>query len=172
MKTKVSTILILLIAIAFNSYGQKLEENKKDDFTGDTIKNVSWESLGISLSMDAYRYFRISKSNSNVSFELKITPFKAIVPKGSEIMFKLASGDVVTLKSMEDVESCLGCGATGYKASRTKGVYLKYLMSNEQCGKMKTDKVLKIRIYTSDGSLDWDIKDSVAKKIIKSLELI
>lgn len=172
MQKKTLFFLIFLINITLKSVAQKLEENKKDEFTGDTVKNVSWESLGVSFSMDAYRHFRISRTNSTIFFELKVAPWKITVDEGSEIMFKLANGEVVTLKTMKYTASCMGCGATALAASETKGIYLIYPITSEQAEKLISNKVSKIRIYTNEGTLDWDVKDSVAKKIMKSLELV
>ena len=59
MKKITLIIFILLTGVISKSFGQKIEENHTDDFTGKSIKRTSWESLFS--SSDGVAHFRVSK---------------------------------------------------------------------------------------------------------------
>jgi len=171
MKTKAFIILAIFATISIKSFGQKLEENKKDDFTNAVVKRTSWETLTASLSETAY--FRISQINGAESFDLKLMLYKIFyIGKDAELLLKLANGEVVSLKNLEYTITCKGCGAAGFAGSAAEGIQVTYPMSSEQVEKLKANKIVKIRINTSMGDVEDDIKDKRAEKIIKSLGLI
>ena len=57
------TYLVLFLFATINSFSQKLEENKKDEFTNQLIKSTSWENFAHKFSMDLnYRIVKIDSS--------------------------------------------------------------------------------------------------------------
>ncbi|HTK21201.1 MAG TPA: hypothetical protein VL442_16880 [Mucilaginibacter sp.] len=171
MKRKALIIFSVLIGLTLKTFAQKLEENKKDDFTNAAIKRTSWETLTSSLSETAY--FRISQVNGSETFDLKLMLYKIFyIGKDAELSFKLANGEIVTLKNLEYAITCKGCGAAGYSGSAAEGIQVTYPMSSEQVEKLKANKIVKVRIDTSMGYVEDDIKDKRAEKLIKSLGLL
>jgi hypothetical protein len=89
-KTALLTFAILFGA-TLHSFAQKIEENKKDDFTNEVIKKISWETLCSTLSTNAH--FRISLVNASEMFDLKVMSDKHFyIDKDQELMLKLDNG--------------------------------------------------------------------------------
>lgn len=163
--------LIILFCISAKSFGQKLEENKIDDFTKDSIKRTSWESLYSTISGNAH--YRFSLVNDNETFDFKLMLDRIFfIDKDMQIMFKLQNGDIVTLNNLEYTFTCKGCGATGFIGSEAQGIEVSYPISKHQVEKLKAGKIVKVRVYTSDGYLDENVKEKNAAKIIASLNLL
>jgi hypothetical protein len=81
-------------------------------------------------------------------------------------------GDVIKLQNLQDAKTCEGCGAVGFKGSQAPGIEVFYVLDKGQVEKLKAHNIVKVRIYTSEGYLENDIKDKVAQKIIASLNLL
>ncbi|MDB5274068.1 MAG: hypothetical protein JWO58_2435 [Chitinophagaceae bacterium] len=167
-----NTFLISLLLIPA-CFGQSLEENQKDAFTKRQIKRTSWETL--SMSMDFTAYYRISKIDSTIYFDLKMMIASGSVfaiNKGQEIMFKLTNGEIVKSGSLEYAITCTGCGAKGYVGSAAQGIDISYLLDSTQINLLKNNVVEKVRIYTTDGYVEHIIKSGAYTKLKKSLSLI
>jgi hypothetical protein len=171
MKKKTLLILIILVNITLRSIAQKLEENKKDDFTNDSIKHTSWETFCSSFTINSH--FRMSQINNQKTFDVKIMLDKMFfIDEDAKMMLKLASGEVVTLQNLKAAKTCSGCGAIGFRGSEAPGIEVVYPMTKEDVEKLKANKVVKVRIYTSLGYLEEDVKDKNSEKIGKSLTLL
>jgi len=46
------------------------------------------------------------------------------------------------------------------------------LISDEQIDQLKNNKITKVRVYTSEGYAECDVKEKDAEKVIKALELL
>lgn len=171
MKKTALIILILLTGIISKSFGQKLEENKKDDFTGNMIKRTSWENLFTTMTANAF--FRISLDGDNESFDFKYQDGSVFsIDKDQELLLKLDNGDVVTLKNYQYTTTCKGCGARGFTGSSAEGIQVLYLLSKDQITQLKAHKIVKVRINTVEGFFDHDVKDKNAVKIQDCLNLL
>lgn len=171
MKKKTFLFLLLMTAFAI-SYGQKLEENKVDDFTKSTIKRTSWETLNSTMKFTAF--FRVSKINDAEYFDLKLMMLNKIfsITEGQEIMFKFDDDEILTLKNSKTAVTCTGCGARGFSGSAAPGISVSYQMNKEQKALLATKKITKIRIYTSDGYIENDLKEKFDESIKKSVVLV
>jgi hypothetical protein len=171
MKKRIRLITVILIFITLKSFGQKLEENHADDFTHDIIKRTSWESLCSSFTANAH--FRISSINGSKTFDLRLMlDMHFFIDGGSTIMFKLGNGNVVTLKNLDYAKTCKGCGAVGLKGSGAPGIEVSYQLGGDEINQLEADKIVKVRIYTSNGYVDEDIKNKNSDKIEKALSLV
>lgn len=167
MKKKTS-LLLLLILIVVIGFGQKLEENKVDDFTKITIKRTSWEKL-----TKYYAHFRISKISDVEYFDLKLLLGKEFsIMEGQDIMFKFDNDEILTLKNSKTTITCTGCGAVGFGGSEGPGISVSYQMNKEQKTLLDTKKIIKVRIYTSDGYTENDVSEKFDNYIKKALTLI
>lgn len=171
MKKAVLLSLIILLGTTLHSFSQKLEENKIDEFTKNTVKRTSWETLCSTLFVNVH--FRISLIDGNESFDLKImTDDQFAIDKDQEIMFKLDDDEIIKFQNLQYTTTCEGCGAVGFVGSEAPGIQVLYPLSKEDAEKLKAHKVLKVRIYTDAGYIENDIKTKNANKITAALNLI
>ncbi len=171
MKKTTLIILTILTGLTLQSFGQKLQENKTDEFTKTSVKRTSWESLSSTSSANAH--FRISLVGDLETFDLKLMIDKVFaIDKDKEVMFKLDNGEILTVQNIEFEVTCNGCGAVGLQGSEAEGLQVSYLLSKDQIEKLKAHKIVKVRIDTNDGYIDADIKDKNADKFQKSLMLL
>jgi len=171
MKKTVLLITTMLTIISLQSFAQKLEENKVDDFTNKSVKRTSWETLYTTFTANAY--FRISNIDNTKYFDFKYqngTVFS--IDNGQELMFKLNNGDIVKVVNLNYTLTCTGCGAKGFTGSGAQGIEVSYPISDEQLKELKANKIVKVRFYTNDGYVENDIKDKAAEKIEQSLSLV
>jgi hypothetical protein len=172
MKKQTLLILAILFCITAKSFGQKLEENKVDDFTKSSVKRTSWESFYSSLG-SGNAHFRFSLVGDSETFDFRLMRDKVFsIDKDMQIMLKLDNGDIVTLNNLEYTITCNGCGAVGFAGSQAEGIDVRYPIDKEQVAKLKAGKVVKVRVYTGDGYIDQDIKDKNAAKITAALNLL
>lgn len=165
-------IIVFIFCNLSQIYGQTLDENKIDDFTNLKVKRTSWETLNMTYSYSAY--FRISRINDNNYFDLKMMlGGKAFsIDKNQEIMFKLNNNEFVKLQNPEFTVTCTGCGAKGFNGSGAQGLKISYPLNEDDINKLKNNTVVKIRIYTNDGYVENDTKESIANKIPIALMLV
>lgn len=170
------TILIVtvLIGLVSDAKAQTIEEDYIDEFTGDTITRTSWETLIFDSSYVSY--FRISRINNNEYFDLKlmfsVNGGKVFsIDKDQKIMFKLENGNFVKIPNSKYEITCNGCGAKGISGANAQGIKVSYPMINDQFNNLKNNLILKIRIYTTDGYIEFEPKKKHAKKIKVGLSL-
>jgi len=173
----IAFIITIFLFLHKHSFTQTLVENKVDEFTNNKVMRTSWETLNISWKYTGY--FRISQINETMYFDLKMSIAEGLskgrifsIGEGQEIMFKIESGEIIKLKNLKHEVTCIGCGAIGYAGSAGYGLSVSFLLSKENAEKLKNNKVVKIRIYTSDGYVEDDTKLKHAEKIISSLNLL
>jgi hypothetical protein len=170
MKKTALIVMILLAGVISKSFGQKLEENKTDDFTGKSVKRSSWETLFTTMTANAY--FRISLVADDKTFDLKYQDGSIFsIREDQELMLKLDDGNIITLKNSQTEITCKGCGAKGLNGSGAQGIQVLYPMTKDQANELKAHKILKIRINTVEGSIDNDVKDKNAVKVQACLNL-
>jgi hypothetical protein len=168
--------LILLTALLFPflmSSAQKIEKSIIDDFTGNKVIYTSWEKIksnnitGRNQLLARFRY-----ENNLQYFELKWITGESLgnqsgrfsVADDAKLLLKLSNGEVVTLKSIEYSIAQKGLGTTGLSFSALYGMHLKYI--GDDISKLSgKEYVTKVRIYTTDGYVDIELKEKDSKKI-------
>jgi hypothetical protein len=174
MKMRIVFLLcsILLIGSSNFLHGQKLSENEVDEFTGNTVMRTSWETLYASLKFTSY--YRVSKINNDYYLDLKIVMNGAVfsIDEGAELMIKLKTSEIISLSNLEFKVTCLGCGAKGLAYSSAQGIQVSYKLSKSQIDELKKGIGTKLRIYTSKGYLEGNIKARNYKKFKNALGLI
>jgi hypothetical protein len=175
MKKLTLITLVIIFGLSLKSSAQKLAENKVDDFTKDTIKNTSWETVYATLSTTVY--FRVSKISDTTAsaeyFNLKIMDGSRFsIDENEEMLFKMDNGDIVTIKNSKYTVTCRGCGSAGVFGTNMEGIDVSYRLPEDVIEKLKAGKVVKIRVHTNAGYYERDIKNRVAEKIQKCLALV
>ena len=151
--------------------GQSIAEDKIDEFTKTSIKRTSWESLTSSIIYTSY--FRFSKINDDFFLDIKLIDGNVFsIDEGQKIMFKLSNDKILALQNLEHQITCTGCGAKGFVGSTGQGIQVSYPLNKENFDMLKEYDVLKIRIYTSEGFREGDLKTKNLKKFKKGLSLI
>lgn len=98
MKRIIIGFAILFAVSAVNA--QAIKENKTDEFTGYNIVRTSWER--IATQNWGTMYCRVSKINNIYYFDVKYSNGAVLtIADKAEIMFKLTSGKVITMTSIE-----------------------------------------------------------------------
>lgn len=143
-------LIIASILICFESYGQKIVEQKIDDFTGDEIIVTSWEPLRKSMKMNASISLRVVNGLAYIGLK---TMFGGVysIGEGDELMFKLKNDKVISVKNMEYTLTCTGCGATGLMGSGAPGTKTYYPITKKQMDEILASPATKVRVYLSDG---------------------
>ena len=171
MKRIFSALAVALIAsIAFS---QTLEEDKEDEFTGTSMKRTSWEILTQNMKFSSF--IRVSKLDSLLFLEMKMMKGNVSVfaiGKDDELMLKLENGEVVRLANLEFTTTRKGCGARGFSGSSAQGGRVMYPISKEQKSQLLASPVDEIRVYTTKGYMENDVKAKNASWISNSIELV
>jgi hypothetical protein len=155
---------------------QKLELNELDEFTGVSVKRTSWEYFTRGMKNKTSSYFRISKLDSTYYFDLKIAlqPSKVFsISDGEKIMLMLDDKTVYKLDNLEYTVSSTGAGAIGLSGSGMYGVNISCISAEDRnFEKLKTNLITKVRIYTTDGYVEDEVKEDFAKKVMTAISLV
>ena len=166
-------LAILLFPII--TFGQKLEENKVDEFTKSFVKRTSWETISpFNMSNRFYAFTSFRKINNIYLLDFKMTLRNDAVfsiNKGDNIMFK-TSDSVIIMSNSNYKISCKGCGVKGFTGSGLEGIEVVYEISESDVKYLISNKIKKIRVYTSDGYVEEDIKEKYAEMFIRQLKLV
>ena len=167
-------IIAFLMLLPLMAYSQKIEKNEVDEFTKKKVISTNWEKLknGNSLTGENYLYFKVTSINEALAFHLKwITNEMLSITEGSELMFKLSNDSIISLSALDSKIAGKGEGSPGFLMSGILGINNIYTGSDilSLAGDAITTK---LRIYTTGGYVDLEIKESDAKKINKAFKLI
>lgn len=166
-------ITLLLICFSLIARGQELVRNEVDEFTKHIVKETSWMPL-LPMTMQNV-HFRVRKVDSTYFFDIKwmgggigVTSIR----EGDELMFKLENDEIISNKCLKFVVSCVGCGATGFAGSGAKGIAPTYVVTEDNVKKLLKNYVYKIRLYTSDGYIEKELKDKFSENIYQAFKLL
>lgn len=166
-------IMVIFMLSYFVGKSQELDVNKVDELTKESVKETSWET--IKWSKEVCSFFRVTKVNDDENFELRLmvegSPFS--VSKGQDAVFTFENGTSITLKSDNSATTCKGCGGSrGFPGSALGGITIHYKLSNEQRNTLEASLIKKIKVTHSAGNVEFEIKDTFSKNIVKGLKLV
>lgn len=161
-------ILALLITISSNLFAQYLVENETDKFTKKVKKSTNYEWLFYGMTNQAK--FCVIKQNESHFFRAKMTLGGDVfsIRTDSEMIFLFEDDSTITLKASEYFITGMGEGV-GYN---TRGINAYYFVDEYYLNDFKTKTVKEIRVYTSDGYVDFTIGKNIAPKIKNAFELV
>jgi len=163
------TFALLLMPIFAMS--QKLAEDKVDEFTKLSVKRTSWEPF--SRANGFWCYVRTGKIEGNYLLYLRfLTGSILSVQKDAAIMLKAGKDSIISLSNLDYSVSCTGCGAIGLNGSGAPGIELKCHIPSDVYSYLIDNKVTKVRIYTSSGYVEHDIKEKFADVLVDELKLV
>jgi hypothetical protein len=149
---KISFLLLCLLALSFNNgFSQKCKVG------ADPITNEKVASFDFSSRTVFYEY-----KSGVIHLEMKFTysgSYKVIVPKETEMIFKLENGEIIKLATISDAPPKTRATATQYSAYINTDYSYLVELTKDQVTKLATSKVILIRYPdTQGGSLDYTPK--------------
>lgn len=169
---KRSTFCLVLIFTTCSLFAQKIAENKTDDFTHLKIVRTTWEPLVKQLGAKMMIHVRVSRIDSNENIGVKIMGNSGAIDKDANLMLKMDNDSIVILKNIDYKLSCTGCGAIGFAGSAGPGFDLTLLLTEEKKKYLLEHKIVKVRVYFTDGYLEDAVKDKYASTLQNELKLI
>lgn len=166
--------LILLLALTISyCQAQTLEKNEVDEFTGKKIKQTSYEILCQNFTLNMF--ISAKSINDSINFlRLKLIVGSGAahsINEGDIFYLKLKDGKIVELKNSQYAISCTGCGARGFIASQAQGTETNWFLTEGNVIDLTSSGVSKIRIYTSKGYLESEVKESRTNTVASLLKL-
>lgn len=165
------TILLACLLIPVMSFAQKITEDKIDEFTKSSVKRTSWDKLFS--TMKATSHIRVSKINGIVYLNLKLMDGSVFsMDENAKLMLKSTSDSIVTLYNLKFQITCRGCGAPGFGGSAAEGIDVSYVIDQDQAEYLKTHPLNKVRIYTSEGYIEEQVKSKNSDLLSSQLKLV
>jgi hypothetical protein len=169
-------LLPLFILICSTTYGQKLVTDKTDEFTGARVKETSIENLAKPFKMSGFAYtFAFRKIDDKIYFNLRLMSMSNSVfsiKDGEILSLKLDNDSIINLSNGEYAISKRGGAGSGLSSGSSQGVSLLFPLSINSIDLLKTRPIVKVRIYTTDGYSEQEIKSSASKRVIDALTLL
>ena len=167
-------LFVLLVFFPILMCAQKIDKNEIDEFTGVKTIYTNWEKFktGNGLTGKDNLMFRFTSLNGVETFHLKwVTCEMLSIREGAKLMFKMSDNSIITLTSISYAIAAKGDGVTGLSMSGILGISCIY-DGNDIEAFAKDSYLTKLRIYTTDGYVDIDIKEKDAQKINRAYKLM
>lgn len=165
MKKLVLFIFILIIPI--HSYSQKITKNTSDEFTGSSIVQTS----DVDIANDFW--CSVTKVNSvyilNLYFNGGNNTYTC--DKDDELLLKLKSGEIISLKNRELATSELIKNTINGSYYSHFTISPKYIIDTEQLNKLKSNPIQTIRLSLSRKKADGVVNGKHAQKLMKLFNL-
>ena len=167
-------LFVLLVFFPVLMCAQKIDKNEIDEFTGVKTIYTNWEKFktGNGLTGKDNLMFRFTSLDGLETFHLKwVTCEMLSIKEGAKLMFKMSDNSIITLTSISYAIAAKGDGVTGLSMSGILGISCIYGGSDIEAF-AKDNYLTKLRIYTTDGYVDIDIKEKDAQKINRAYKLM
>lgn len=170
MKTKFYLLIFLILGLTSSLHAQELEKNKIDDFTGKRTIETSWEKLAWGTGVPSGIYARIRSIDRTMILDMKYMIGSAcVISKDNKLMLMDEKGKVHNLNPTDIFYGTIGGGSIGLAGSSGIGVYAHYYGN---LNFLKNNKITKIRIYTTDGYYEKEIKKKYQETLSKLFQLV
>lgn len=167
-------IVTLLCTYTITSSAQKIVKNTIDEFTKSKIVNTDYEALKQSFKASWQYRFRLVDNTLILDLVVVLgggTVFS--VKEGQKFMLKMKDEQIITLENHEyTITSRSGAYAGSFGGSNAMGLTLHFIVNKEQQEILNTGELSKIRLYTSDGYIEDEIKSNKAETFRQCLNLI
>jgi hypothetical protein len=182
LKHMKKTLLTIALAGAMHgAFSQKLLKPEVDKISGDTTWRTDEQALYAKLTLvgaNEIVCLQPKKAGQTYYAWLNITQPKTsqyyYILEGKKLFFKFADKTVITLSAAKDnLEEKVGSNTVTF-GSVGEGLktYTPFLLSTEDLEKFSTTPLEFVRIESSKGNLDYDVKPKLADKVQKSFALI
>ncbi len=164
-------MFLFVLTLSFTSVGQSLLKDEVDDFTKKEIKETEWEVF----TRYFHSYIRFRKVDSEFLMDFKMWRANGSVfsvNEGETLYFKFTDGEVMKIQNSNYEITGYGDGATNISGSGALGIYLKCNISKDQLEILSTKEINQLRIYTSNGYIENDVKPKFAEEVQNLANLI
>jgi len=153
---------------SFTAYAQKIEKNEIDDFTGERVVYTNWERLHWGVRVLGKQILtRFGFENGSGVFLLNwVCETVLAVREDDKILFKLDNGEVHELVSNSYEIAAPGAATVNMLWGSTNSIGLSLLYKGDLSFFGK-GIVTKIRVNTTDGYIDIDLKKKEGEKLRK-----
>ncbi len=174
-------LTVSLLAGANFAFSQKLLKPEVDKISGDTTWKTNEQALYAKLTLvGANEMVAVQPEKvGNTYFAwLNITQPKTAnyyyILKGNKIFFKFSDKSILTLEAAkENLTEKVGSNTTTFgSVGEGMKTYTPFLISKEQLDKLVSTPIEFVRVESSKGELDYDIKPKLAEKVQKAFQLI
>lgn len=162
--------IIFLLFINFG-FSQHIVKNEIDEFTKNNViqvncsKKTKWAtSDNVTKGIFKYLFFSLNNYKNDTT---SVNTFNIDISTGSLLCFSKSNGIIIFLF---DDESTLELNQTSKLDCETRQV-VKYSINNNDLIILKTKRLSKIRIYTTDGYLNFEIKENKQQIIKETFQL-
>lgn len=173
------SLIIAFVSMLTICKAQKLRKPDIDKITGDTTLLTYSEKIGSAGSFWGVDYLYVDlgkyKGYYFLDFKMIKSDAKAIVfsiDKDNHAILKLADNTVLTIQSVSDVISDSKVSTYGSITTSSSQAEATYMLNEESLNALKKTQVSIIRIETSKGNFDYEIKERYAGMIQKMIQLI
>lgn len=173
---KILLSFLFLVSAAMMSQNCKYKTNEVDEFT----KNTILETKGGILTMSGMGFgfsagYSMKKINNTKFLNFFVNNSSVFtLREDDEIMFKTDSDNVISFKYPKTTIPNYVPG-TRIGTTTTPSMYSANILieiSDDNYRKLLAEKILKLRVYTSDGYIDNDIKSKRANSFQEALKCI
>jgi hypothetical protein len=168
--------LPLLLMLSFSATAQKLTTNETDEFTRNQVKETSVEKLAHPFKMSGFAYnFSAKRINDNYYFNLRMMSLNKevfAIRKDSKLMIRLKNDSIITLLAPSFEVSGTGKAGSGLSAGSAEGTSVYYPISRDEIDLLLSSEIVKLRVYTSEGYTEQDIKEAGSKKVKECFRLV
>lgn len=167
---KISILISLLAMMVMPVGAQEIVRNEKDEFTGRHIVETSWEKLvWMNRSLPSCVYAKIRCIDGAMLLELKVMTGKGdVISTDDAAMFLDAEKNVHKLMPTKMFHSTVGGGAINLVGSKMFGFEATYKGDLSFIAK---GRIEKIRIYTTSGYYEAEIKEKRYDKFLEMYNL-
>lgn len=167
---KVLFLIIMMFSFLASVNSQEIVKNEIDDFTGNRVIETSWEKLAWGLGVPSGIYTRIRSINGTMVLDMKYMIDDAVViGKGDKLMFLDTNKKPYEVHSIDTYMGVKGGGAIGLAGSAVWGIHAQY---SGDLGFLNTSTIQKIRIYTTKGYYDKEIKKKYQNTLQELYKLV
>lgn len=165
-------IIAAISALALSANAQKLDKPRIDKISGDTTLLTKEQTLANPFTIPGhYLAGSLTKGKDYylLNFHLKDgMDIQYSVLNGDKAIIKFADGKLLEIKAIGDTYSSL----ISYASPAVAESFLAFDLTDSDVAELKNGKIAVVRIYTSMGPFDYDIKDGKGEVIKKQLALI
>ena len=155
-------LLVMLLAfVAITVSAQKIEKDEIDDFTDQRYLETSWVRFNSGITSGKYMTWRFIYHNNQVKLQIGVFN-NFCVRENDESIILFDDNSKIKIKAI--YTQCASIGGNygsefgGYSGSKDFGLVMTF--SSNEFDKLYSSLAKKIRVYYSDGYLDYEIKKS------------
>ncbi len=161
-------IFTLLCLLPLGMRAQKIKKSEYDKFNKSKHIETSWVNVRKNVVDLNDVHVRLYAFKGQNFLEFKINNFNTVIPEGSAITLLSENGDTCDFEVFETAFPGTGKGAVSIMGSAKPGVTV---LSIGDLEFLEDNLITDIRINTSEGYVDYEIKKDNSQKLQKAYNL-